>query len=53
MRIQDLIEYCKARITVLSQLRTSAERLGDVAQIEKIDIEIATTQDTLNQLMAI
>jgi len=50
MKIQDLINMCQARIVYLSQLRASAVHLGDISQVDRIDADIASTQDTLNQL---
>lgn len=53
MTINDLINMCKARLVYLSQLRSSAESLGDIKQVERIDADIASTQETLNQLLTL
>jgi hypothetical protein len=53
MTINDLINMCKARLVYLSQLRASAVSLGDINQVDKIDSEISSTQDTLNQLLTL
>jgi hypothetical protein len=51
MKIQDLISMCQARISYLSQVRASAVHLGDISQVDRVDAEIASTQDTLNRLL--
>lgn len=53
MTINDLINMCRTRLVYLSQLRASAESLGDIKQVEKIDADIAATQETLNQLLTL
>ena len=53
MNIPNLIEMCKAQVVNLSQLRASAERLGDVEQVMAIDAKLAETQATLNQLLTL
>lgn len=51
MTINDLINMCRTRLIYLSQLRTSAVDLGDIKQVERTDADIASTQETLNQLL--
>ena len=41
------------RILDLGQLRNSAVAIGDVAQIDKMDADLAETQATLNQLKSL
>lgn len=53
MNIPDLITLLKKRLVNLSSLRSSADALGDLAQIERIDSDIAETQATLNQLQTL
>lgn len=53
MSIAELIEMMNRRLVYLSQLRTSAISLGDVDQADKVDAEIASTQETLNKLLSI
>ncbi len=53
MNIPSLIDMCKTQLVNLSQLRASAERLGDVAQVMAIDAQAAQTQTTLNQLLSL
>jgi hypothetical protein len=50
MTIPDLIAMLRRRLAYLGQLRTSAEAIGDVGQVDRIDAELAETQATLNQL---
>lgn len=53
MSVPELIDMMNRRLAYLSQLRASAVALGDVAQVDKIDAEIASTQETLNKLLLI
>lgn len=53
MTIEKLIELCERRITHLNATRQHFEALGDIAQIEDIELELATTQETLNVLNSI
>ena len=53
MTIQELITQAQAALVNLSQLRASAERLGDTEQIARIDATAAQTQTTLNQLLSL
>jgi len=50
MNIPELKAMLQRRIVYLAQLRNSAVAIGDIAQIDKIDTELAETQATLNQL---
>ena len=50
MKIETLIAMCEKRLVYLGQVRTSAEALGDIAQVESIDAQIAETTETLNLL---
>jgi hypothetical protein len=50
MSVSDLISLLKRRLVYLGQLRTSAVAIGDLAQVDRIDTEMAETQSTLNQL---
>jgi hypothetical protein len=53
MTIEQLIAMAQSRVAYLSQLRSSALAIGDVAQASAVDAEIATTQATLNQLLTL
>lgn len=53
MTIPELITQAQAALVNLSQLRTSAERLGDTEQIARIDAQASQTQATLNQLRSL
>lgn len=52
MNTPDLTAMLRRRLAYLSQLRTSAVAIGDIAQVARIDAELAETQDTLNKLDA-
>jgi hypothetical protein len=53
MTIDQLIAMAQARVAYLSQLRQSALGIGDIAQAAAVDLDIATTQETLNQLLSL
>jgi hypothetical protein len=53
MTIEQLIAHAQAALVNISQLRNSAERLGDVQQIARLDAEAAQTQITLNKLLSL
>lgn len=53
MTIPELIKAYQKRLAYLQSLRTSAEYLGDVKQVEQVDLEIAETQETLNKLLLV
>ena len=50
MTIPELTTIAKKRIAYLNALRASADANGDIAQLDRIDTEIAETQATLMQL---
>jgi hypothetical protein len=50
MSVSDLIALLKRRLVYLGHLRTSAVAIGDLAQVDRIDTEVAETQSTLNRL---
>lgn len=50
MTVPEIIAMCERRITYLQSLLSSASTLGDMAQVERIEAEIAETQATLNSL---
>ena len=53
MTIADLIKACERRLTYLQSVRGSAFLLGDMAQVDQVDTDIAQTQDTLNKLRTV
>jgi hypothetical protein len=53
MTIATLIAMCEKRLVYLGQVKTSAEALGDIAQVEAIDLQIAETTETLNLLQTL
>lgn len=53
MTTEQLIAMAQARVAYLSQLRSSAMAIGDVAQVAAVDADIAATQITLNQLLSL
>ena len=53
MTIEKLIALCERRLVYLSQLKTTAEALGDIEQIEKLNQEIAETNSTKNSLLTL
>lgn len=50
MNITQLIAIVERRLVYLSQVKASAETLGDLAQSASIEAQIAETNDTLNKL---
>jgi len=50
MSITEIIAMCERKITNLHSVRGAAVALGDMAQVERLDVEISETQATLNQL---
>jgi hypothetical protein len=50
MTIPELTLIAKKRIAYLNAMRSSAEAIGDIAHLDRIDAEIAETQTTLTQL---
>lgn len=53
MTISELIAMCERRVVYLESVKGSALALGDIAQVDAIEAEIAQTQATLNILKAI
>lgn len=53
MSISELIELCERRLIYLGNLRSSAVALGDLAQIESIDSQVAKTTETKNLLLTL
>ena len=53
MTIDDLALLAKARLVYLSQILSSYVALGDVDGMARTETEIAQTQSTLDQLMAL
>lgn len=47
MKIEDVISMARSRLVYLASMRETAVRLGDLAQIEQIDAEVADTKSTL------
>lgn len=50
MTVAELITLAESRLDHLARLRESAVRVGDTAQLQRIDADLAETQATLNQL---
>ena len=50
MSVEDLIRLMEARLSALNSARGSAAAVGDLAQVTRLDIDIAQTQTTLDQL---
>jgi hypothetical protein len=50
MTIDQIIELLNRRLVNLSQLRTSAETMGELDRVLALDAEIAETQNTLDAL---
>jgi|LakMenEpi03Aug12_release.lakeMendotaPanAssembly.Ray.scaffolds.fasta_scaffold3880673_2 hypothetical protein len=50
MNIQHLIAIVERRIVYLSQVRSSAEALGDIERVAAIDAEVNETNATLVKL---
>ena len=53
MTISDLIMFAANRAALLSQQRDVAVFQGNVERIEKLDAEIAETQNTLDKLRSL
>jgi hypothetical protein len=53
MSIDYLIQLLTRKVVTLSQLRTSAELLGDLDRVEELDVQIAETQTTLTALRSL
>jgi hypothetical protein len=50
MSLDDLIRLMEARLAALNSARGTAAAVGDLAQVTRLDIDIAQTQTTLDQL---
>ena len=50
MTLDELIELTAARLGTLGVQRTQAWQQGDAASVQRLDAEIAQTQDTLRRL---
>jgi hypothetical protein len=53
MTVTDIISMLEKRIAQIGQLRTSAERLGDIERVTALDAELAETEATLAALRAL
>lgn len=53
MTIPELIAMCERRVVYLESVKGSALALGDIAQVDAIDAEIAQTNETKNLLMTL
>lgn len=50
MTLDELIRLMEARLSALNGARASAAAVGDLAQITRLDADVAQTQQTLDQL---
>ena len=53
MSIAFLIEMCVKRIEYLNSAKAAAMSVGDIAQIDVLDEQLATTQATLTSLRSL
>ena len=53
MTINDLLRLARARLAHLNGQRADAAAVGDTAAIERLDAEIAATQDTVDKLLSL
>ena len=53
MTIAYLIELLQRKVANLSMLRTSAAALGEIEQVEQLDVQIAETETTLAALRSL
>lgn len=53
MNVSKLIALCEAKLANLHQLRTSAERSGDIDRMTSLEAEIAETEHTLESLRSL
>lgn len=53
MTLEQLLAAAYARLAYLGQLRTVADRHGDMGEMERIDSEAAQTLSTINALEAL
>ena len=52
MTVSQIIEMLERRVAYLSQLRSSAAALGDIARVASLDEGLAETELTLATLLA-
>jgi hypothetical protein len=50
MTLDELIRLVEARLSAMNVARATAAAVGDVAQVMRIDAEVAETQATLDRL---
>jgi hypothetical protein len=53
MTIPELIAMCERRLIHLASVKASAVALGDLAQVDSLDAQIAQTEETKNLLMTL
>lgn len=53
MTIEQLIQFAQMRLANLTSQKTSAETLGDLAQIDRLSIEIFDTEQTIEKLKSL
>lgn len=53
MTISDLIKLMENRLSYLNSSRSHAASIGDADQVAAIDVQIETTQNTLNLLRSL
>lgn len=53
MNIQDLITLLQNRIAFTQAQRAAAVQRGDIALVQSLDSDIASTQGTLDQLLTL
>jgi hypothetical protein len=52
MTIPELIKFCEIRVDFLHSQKNSYIQLGDLAIVNKIEVEISDTQKTIDTLKA-
>jgi hypothetical protein len=52
MTVSQIIEMLERRVAYLSQARSSAAALGDIARVASLDEDLAETELTLATLLA-
>ena len=53
MTIADLLKLAQARLAYLNGQRADAQAVGDAPSIARLDLEIAETQTTVDQLLTL
>lgn len=53
MTLEQLLAAAHARLAYLTQLRITADRHGDMSELQRIDAEAAETLSTINALEAL